>query len=268
MRKTLGLLTPLLYMLALFSVVATAKLPGFESFLRTITQENGVFETISVLLLLTIFFYGVVSIYMYKKILSKRALFLIASFAIVALLAAMEEISWGQHLFHFESSSYFLENNMQRETNLHNFMNANLFSSIIYSSVYTFLIFIPLFYKLVLKRYKRFAWLHFADINSHTILMVLFASSFQIYFYDDIGVVFDMVTLLCALMLFGYFLYSKQGSLLLKVHFVFILFASVLFMMHHEVFDFFNMQYEIREMFIVLASLLIYIELIQKYHTK
>ncbi len=268
MRKTLGLLTPLLYMLALFSVVATAKMPGYESFLHTMTQENGVFETISVLLLLSIFFYGLVSVYNYRKNFNKRALFLIVSFAIVALLAAMEEISWGQHLFHFQSSSYFLENNMQHETNLHNFMNANLFSSIIYSSVYTFLVFIPLLYKLVLKRYKRFAWLDFADINAHTILMVLFASSFQIYFYDNFGVIFDMVTLLGALALFGYFLYSKQSSSLLKIHFIFILGASVLFMVHYEVFDFFNMQYEIREMFIVLASLLIYIELIQKYHVK
>jgi len=54
-------------------------------------------------------------------------------------LASMEEISWGQHIFHFPSSRYFLENNLQEETNLHNLIDGNIFSSIIYSTIYIFL---------------------------------------------------------------------------------------------------------------------------------
>ncbi|NJC26131.1 hypothetical protein [Neolewinella antarctica] len=34
-----------------------------------------------------------------------------------------EELSWGQHLIGWESSEYFIENNDQQETNLHNFFN-------------------------------------------------------------------------------------------------------------------------------------------------
>ena len=32
----------------------------------------------------------------------------------------LEEISWGQHIFGWESSNFFLKNNHQKETNLHN----------------------------------------------------------------------------------------------------------------------------------------------------
>jgi hypothetical protein len=201
---------------------------------------------------------------MYKnsfKPIEKTAIIL---FAFVAFLAAMEEISWGQHLLHFQSSSYFLEHNIQHETNLHNLVDGNLFSSIIYSTVYTFLVFLPLLYKLFLRKIEKLQWLHWFDINEHTILIVLFASSFQIYFYDDIGVIFDMVSLLSGLLLFGFYLFVYPSTRLLKMHFIFVLGAMAVFMLDYKIFDFFNMQYEIREMFVVLASALIFMELIEK----
>jgi hypothetical protein len=43
-----------------------------------------------------------------------------AGFALAALFVALEEISWGQHLFGWESPAWFAERNAQRETNLHN----------------------------------------------------------------------------------------------------------------------------------------------------
>ena len=41
-------------------------------------------------------------------------------FALAALFVAFEEISWGQHLFRWQSPAWFAERNAQRETNLHN----------------------------------------------------------------------------------------------------------------------------------------------------
>ena len=35
----------------------------------------------------------------------------------------MEEISWGQRIFKIESPEFFIQNNFQRELNLHNFFN-------------------------------------------------------------------------------------------------------------------------------------------------
>ena len=40
--------------------------------------------------------------------------------ALIFIFGAGEEISWGQRIFNVESSEYFLENNAQGETNLHN----------------------------------------------------------------------------------------------------------------------------------------------------
>lgn len=42
--------------------------------------------------------------------------------AILFFFGAGEEISWGQRIFDFQSSEFFLENNGQGETNLHNLM--------------------------------------------------------------------------------------------------------------------------------------------------
>ena len=39
---------------------------------------------------------------------------------LVFLFGAGEEISWGQRIFNTESSEFFLKNNAQQETNLHN----------------------------------------------------------------------------------------------------------------------------------------------------
>ena len=258
----------LLYFISLFTIILTSYIKGYEQFLEIMTQENGFFESISVLILLGIFIYGIYVIYKYHKSFNKISIFLIGLFSIITFIAAMEEISWGQHIFHFQSSSYFIEHNIQKETNIHNLINANLFSSIIYSSVYTILVFIPLLYKIILKKINSFQWLHCFDINSHIILIVLYASSFQIYFYNNFGVIFDFIILCIGLILFGYFIYNKSSSKLLKVHFAFILLSATIFMINYKVFSFFNMQYEIREMFVMLAFLFVFIEQIQNHIKK
>ncbi|MCH9741559.1 MAG: hypothetical protein K0U38_12080 [Epsilonproteobacteria bacterium] len=266
--KITTLLITLLYIIALLSVVVTAHLSGYENFLKTMTQENGFFETISVVLLFSIFIYGIVAMIKNSQLFSTLILLSILAFSLLAFLAGMEEISWGQHLFHFQSGDYFLEQNLQKETNLHNLVDANLFSSVIYSTIYTLFVFIPLLYKIFAKHLEQITLLKYFDINPHTILVVLFASVFQMYFYNDIGVLVDMLTHITALLLFGYFLWSNVNNFWLTVHYIVIIVSTVISMLHYSVYDFFNMQYEIREMFVVLAALLIFIELVTKEKTK
>jgi hypothetical protein len=43
-------------------------------------------------------------------------------FAAAGLFVALEEVSYGQKLFHFRSPGWFAENNSKRETNLHNML--------------------------------------------------------------------------------------------------------------------------------------------------
>ncbi len=262
--KYIYIITLLLYLVALTTVVSTAHISGYKTFLETMTRENGFFETLSVILLFIISFYGVTYAIKSREQLSKIAFISIIGFALVAFLGGMEEISWGQQLFHFQSGDFFLKENLQHETNLHNLIPATIFSGIIYFSVYIFFIFVPLFYKIFNTQLKQYRLLGYFDISPHIILVTLFASSFQMFFYNYIGSWTDMITFFIALILFGYYLWSQPSIFWIKLHFAFILIATTLSLWSHEVYRFKNMQYEIRESFVVLASLLIFIELISK----
>jgi hypothetical protein len=46
------------------------------------------------------------------------------------LFFAFEEVSWGQSFFHSASSKFFIENNLQQETNIHNFFSNSLLAYI------------------------------------------------------------------------------------------------------------------------------------------
>jgi len=262
--KNITILTLFLYITALFTVVATAHFDGYETLLKTMSKENGFFENISVIVLFIIFFYGIYSSWKNRKSLRPIVIILILLFSLVAFVAGMEEISWGQQIFHFQSSEFFLKENLQKETNLHNLIDANLFSSIIYISIYSFFIFIPLFYKIFRTSLEKIKLLHYFDINPHIILVTIFSSIFQIYFYNDIGVWTDMFSLFSALTLFAYFLWREPSDRYLNLHFAFILLATLLSLWSYEVYMFKNMQYEIREAFVVLSALFIFMELVEK----
>lgn len=86
----------------------------------------------------------------HKKTLWKVGVFLMAS---VFLFGAGEEISWGQRIFNVESSEYFLENNAQGETNLHNMVvdgkkiNKIIFSQLLTLILVIYLIIAPILYR-------------------------------------------------------------------------------------------------------------------------
>ena len=77
----------------------------------------------------------------------------IAAMALLFFFAAGEEISWGQRIFNIESSEYFLENNAQGETNLHNMVvggtkiNKLIFSQLLTVVLVIYLIITPFLYR-------------------------------------------------------------------------------------------------------------------------
>ena len=81
--------------------------------------------------------------------------FLVVTFVLGFLLfiAAGEEISWGQRILGIESSEYFLKNNAQGETNIHNLVvngvkiNKLVFSTILIAFLAMYLVVIPILYK-------------------------------------------------------------------------------------------------------------------------
>jgi len=270
LKQALLYFSILLYTTSFSTVIITSYIEGYDDFLKTMTQESGFFEYASVLLLLGIFIYGITFGWNHRKVIHPLLSLLIFGFALLALLAVMEELSWGQHIFHFESSSYFQENNIQHETNLHNFMPAELFSSLIYSSVYTVFVFIPLFYRLLFKNFRPLQWINPFMPELHAVLIILYGASFQVYFYDDFGAWSDRMTLFTGVALFGILLIKefKNLSKALKLHYLFILITMSVYMLNYKIFGFFNMQYEIREMFVVLASFYFFMTLTERLAQK
>ncbi|WP_157243275.1 hypothetical protein [Olleya marilimosa] len=74
--------------------------------------------------------------------------------ALLFLFAAGEEISWGQRIFNIESNAFFVENNLQKETNLHNLtignisLNKLVFSKIIFGTLLIYILILPVVYLL------------------------------------------------------------------------------------------------------------------------
>ena len=89
---------------------------------------------------------------LFKK---KNWWFLVVTFVLGILLfiAAGEEISWGQRILGIKSSEYFLKNNAQGETNIHNLVvngvkiNKLVFSTILIGVLAIYLVLIPILYK-------------------------------------------------------------------------------------------------------------------------
>ena len=89
---------------------------------------------------------------LFKK---KNWWFLVVTFVLGILLfiAAGEEISWGQRILGIKSSEYFLKNNAQGETNIHNLVlngvkiNKLVFSTILIAVLAIYLVIIPILYK-------------------------------------------------------------------------------------------------------------------------
>lgn len=96
----------------------------------------------------------------YKKGLWKFGMIVLI---LVFIFGAGEEISWGQRIFNVESSEYFLENNAQGETNLHNMVvNGKKVNKIVFSQLLTLVLVI---YLLILPfLYRKMKWVrNFVD---------------------------------------------------------------------------------------------------------
>lgn len=245
-----------LYLLSFATVALSACC--IPTLLERLTRENGLFETISVALLLWLAYEAYRGRKRFGAVWMRYGA---VGLALLAFVAAMEEISWFQHYLDFESGAFFEAHNHQQESNLHNLMPAHLFSSLIYSGVYTFFLFMPLLLRLHEGLWRRFGlWMP----SLHVSLVIAYGSSFQAFFYDDFGAWFDMATLLVALVLFMATVSLKRlWTRALALHALWVLAALGVFMASYRVFGFFNMQYEIREMFVVFAALL-YWRLVQR----
>lgn len=129
-----------------------------EFFNKVITREDGSVEygtAIFLFLIAMLCLYRLIALGKYKSTTWKIG---VLGFTLLFIFGAGEEISWGQRIFEIESSDYFLENNAQKETNLHNLVvggkkvNKIIFSQLLMLVMVIYLIVVPIIY-------RRKAWL-------------------------------------------------------------------------------------------------------------
>ena len=125
---------------------AYCKLNFFDSFF----YENGFVENLQSIFLLISIYYLVIS---FKKFNLKKIIQIFLLLKISALIYYLgEEISWGQHFFKWVSPEFFLVNNNQGETNLHNM--SNLLDQLPRTLVLLWCSFIPIIFYFISKNFS------------------------------------------------------------------------------------------------------------------
>lgn len=174
------------------------------------TKEDGFAEYGTSILLFcsSILLYSrFIKLFKFNSIFWKIGIFLMAT---IFFFGAGEEISWGQRIFNVESSAYFLENNAQGETNLHNIVidgkkiNKIIFSQLLTLILVLYLIITPILYRkfeFVKKLATLFAipivkWHHTIAFLISTGLLIFMPSSRKWELYElAFGVIFFLIFL-------------------------------------------------------------------------
>ncbi len=103
-----------LVLLAIGTVYFVAFAPA--EFSASFAREDGIVEYATAILLTVA---GFVLVALGRRVSGYRK-WLLFFYGFAFVVAAGEEISWGQRIFGIESGEFFLENNFQGETNFHN----------------------------------------------------------------------------------------------------------------------------------------------------
>ena len=242
-------------------VLLTRYVPSQSGLLHSLSTEGGFFEWGSFLISFTTSGLALLVYFQSrgKKIFRKARRRFILLIAIGTYVIAMEEISWGQRILGFKSDDFFSIYNMQKETNLHNLVSGEYLNLVIYSLIYIFFIYLPLavyFYPKIGSNSPSISGKISIYLPSiHNMLMFCFASGLQAYFLPR--TLADTTFLWLAMLLVIFLLLSKKKyrNRFLIFHLVLVLFACIIFATCYEVFDYYNMQYEIREFVIAYAFL-------------
>lgn len=127
-------------------------------------KEDNLVETISATSLflasLTAIVFAIYSLIAYRRYV--LFIFLLLT-SIVAFLIGMEEISWMQRILSIESNEFFLENNAQLETNIHN-LATTVFEIAYATGAFIFLIILPFFHRQLnnfFSKRRLFKWVTF-----------------------------------------------------------------------------------------------------------
>ncbi|MFV0269187.1 MAG: hypothetical protein ACK5HT_18845 [Draconibacterium sp.] len=110
----------LLYVVIAGSLLAISSFYFAEPFYHKMVAEDGLFENITALGLLMISILSLLRLIRQRGERNKYWMFLNVLIVLGAFFGFGEEISWGQRIFSIQAGDYFMQNNLQGETNLHN----------------------------------------------------------------------------------------------------------------------------------------------------
>ncbi len=113
LNPRLNWILPLAAVLAMFA----AYYAGIEDYQKLNHNPLGTLELGTGLVLLIVCAFGVVAVRVADTALLKRWLL---AYTLAVFFFVGEDNSWGQYLFQWNVPEYFLENNKEQETNLHN----------------------------------------------------------------------------------------------------------------------------------------------------
>lgn len=138
----------------------------------------------------------------------------VAFSSLIFLFGAGEEISWGQRIFNLNSTYFFLENNVQGETNLHNLtingvkINKLIFGKLMSAALLIYFLALPLLYQ-KWEDFKGFvdAWAIPIPEKRH---IVIFAVSVALIFIIGVAKPSELMELTFAMTFAAIFLQAKN----------------------------------------------------------
>lgn len=235
-------------------VVILARLRGDPSILAAATRESGVFENATVLALVLL---GLWCMTAGRRRRDERLWrWGLPLFGILAVMAGLEEMSWGQHVIGFATPEFLAGRNIQNESNLHNLIDSEIFGALVHVPVYAFFVFPALLVSLapaLARRWPLSGVASWAFPGHHTVLMFCFGAG--LHPWNDPVTIPDSIALVTALVLLALIL-SRSGlraAPWVGAHFVLVLLATAIFAGSGAVFGYINLQYEIRELIVVLG---------------
>ncbi|WP_163322241.1 hypothetical protein [Draconibacterium mangrovi] len=122
---------------------------GQEAFDKVIREDGWVEYLTALFLLLGAILFATKAVRAGKE-KSQKKIFFNALASFVFVFGFGEEISWGQRIFSIESGEYFMQNNYQGETNLHNLeiggvdLNILIFSNLMFVALISYFIILPI----------------------------------------------------------------------------------------------------------------------------
>lgn len=155
MKPTEKILFSLIFILVLIGVgLSHYRLEWYEGIY---VREDGLIEWLTFLALILGFFLCWYRASILRPFRSKIFYFSLIFLGLVFLFGAGEEISWGQRIFNIKSPEFFMRNNTQMETNLHNLfigsfkINRVIFGTLLGILVAFYFLILPFLYRRVEK---------------------------------------------------------------------------------------------------------------------